>query len=70
MTVAIYLAVLTQLLRPLIVMPHGTKVVAAESWGISAWTKPVKLSVVLGDGSPHAYFLKARVTRTPPIRAY
>ena len=40
------------------VMPVGTKVVSAESCGISAWTRTAKVSVVLSDGSPKNYFLK------------
>ena len=40
------------------VMPRGTKVVSAESSGISAWTKTAKVCVVLLDGSPKRYFLK------------
>ena len=40
------------------VMPRGTKVVSAESCGISAWTKTAKVCVVLPDGSRKRYFLK------------
>ncbi|KAF7512575.1 hypothetical protein GJ744_000836 [Endocarpon pusillum] len=40
------------------VMPRATKVVSAESCGISAWTKTAKVSVILPDGSPKRYFLK------------
>ena len=40
------------------VMPRGTKIVSAESWGISAWTKTAMVCVVLLDGSRKRYFLK------------
>ncbi|KAI4257179.1 MAG: hypothetical protein L6R42_005826 [Xanthoria sp. 1 TBL-2021] len=40
------------------VMPRGTKIVSAESCGISAWTKTAKISVILEDGSRKRYFLK------------
>jgi protein-ribulosamine 3-kinase len=40
------------------VMPRGTRVVSAESCGISAWTKIAKVSVILADGTPKRYFLK------------
>ncbi|KAG8169541.1 hypothetical protein KVR01_000286 [Diaporthe batatas] len=40
------------------VMPRGTKVIASESSGISAWTKTAKVSVILPDGSATRYFLK------------
>ena len=39
-------------------MPRGTKVVSAETCGISAWTKTAKVSVILPDGHPKRYFLK------------
>lgn len=42
----------------LLVMPTGTKVVSAESWGISAWTKTAKVTVALPDESLKRYFLK------------
>jgi hypothetical protein len=44
------------------VMPRGTKVISAESWGISAWTKTAKVSVILPDGSPKRYFLKVNLS--------
>ncbi|KAI1480224.1 Fructosamine kinase-domain-containing protein [Daldinia eschscholtzii] len=40
------------------VMPSGTRIISAESSGISAWTKTAKVSVMLPDGSPKSYFLK------------
>ncbi|ROW06754.1 hypothetical protein VMCG_04188 [Cytospora schulzeri] len=39
-------------------MPTGTKVISAESSGISAWTKTAKVSVILPDESRTRYFLK------------
>lgn len=39
-------------------MPKGTKVIASESSGISAWTKTAKVSVILPGGTPARYFLK------------
>ena len=43
-------------------MPQGTKVISAESWGISAWTKTAKIEVSLVDGTSKRYFLKVRIT--------
>ena len=40
------------------VLPRGTRIVTAESCGISAWTKTAKVSVILADGTPKRYFLK------------
>ena len=40
------------------VLPEGTRIVTAESCGISAWTKTSKVSVILPDGSRKRYFLK------------
>ena len=40
------------------IMPSGTKIVSAESYGISTWTKTAKVSVVLSDRTPKRYFLK------------
>ena len=45
-----------------VVMSQGTKVLSAESWGISAWTKTAKISVTLSDGSPKRYFLKVSMS--------
>lgn len=42
----------------LAVLPRGTKIVMADSCGISAWTKTAKVSVILPNGSPKSYFLK------------
>jgi hypothetical protein len=44
------------------VMPRGTKVVSAESWGVSTWTKTAKVSVILSDGNLKRYFLKVEPT--------
>lgn len=40
------------------VMPKGTKIVSAESSGISAWTRTAKTSVILPDEGPANFFLK------------
>ncbi|KAH8761023.1 Fructosamine kinase-domain-containing protein [Diaporthe sp. PMI_573] len=40
------------------VMPKGTKVISAETWGLSAWTKTAKISTELPDGKTQRYFLK------------
>lgn len=40
------------------VMPRGTRIISADSCGISAWTKTVKVSVILPDESRKKYFLK------------
>ncbi|CAG8961665.1 hypothetical protein HYFRA_00006202 [Hymenoscyphus fraxineus] len=40
------------------IMPHGTKVTAAVSHGVSAWAKITRVSVTLKDGTPKTYFLK------------
>ncbi|KAI0835353.1 Fructosamine kinase-domain-containing protein [Hypoxylon sp. FL0890] len=40
------------------IMPCGTRLISAESSGISAWAKTAKVSVVLADGSSKNYFLK------------
>jgi protein-ribulosamine 3-kinase len=42
-------------------MPEGAKVVSAESWGVSAWNKTAKISVIFPDGSQKRYFLKVTV---------
>ncbi|KAH8802638.1 Fructosamine kinase-domain-containing protein [Xylogone sp. PMI_703] len=39
-------------------MPEGTKVVSAEYFGVSAWAKTAKVSVILPDGAKKNYFLK------------
>ncbi|KAK8038030.1 hypothetical protein PG994_014797 [Apiospora phragmitis] len=44
-----------------ILLPEGTRVVSAESCGISAWTKTAKVSAILRDGNPKRYFLKCIV---------
>ncbi|KAK8034517.1 hypothetical protein PG993_009512 [Apiospora rasikravindrae] len=43
------------------VLPEGTRVVSAESCGISAWTKTAKVSAILRNGNPKRYFLKCIV---------
>lgn len=40
------------------VMPHGTKIVSAESSGISAWTRTAKVTTISHDGSTERFFLK------------
>ncbi|XXH00574.1 hypothetical protein Hte_006922 [Hypoxylon texense] len=45
------------------VMPSGTRVVSAESSGVSAWAKIAKVSVLLLDGSPKNYLLKCATGR-------
>ncbi|KAI8630208.1 Fructosamine kinase-domain-containing protein [Xylariaceae sp. FL1651] len=40
------------------VMPKGTRVISAESSGISAWTKTAKVTVIWSDGHRQQYFLK------------
>lgn len=52
------------------VMPRKTKVISAESCGISAWTKTAKVSVVLPDGSPKRYFLKVNLLPSCEVNAY
>ncbi|KAH6680768.1 Fructosamine kinase-domain-containing protein [Halenospora varia] len=39
-------------------MPEGTKVVSAVSYGVSAWTKTGRISVILKDGTRKRYFAK------------
>lgn len=39
-------------------MPKGTKVIASESSGISAWTKTAKVSAITPSGAATRYFLK------------
>ncbi|KAL9003318.1 MAG: hypothetical protein Q9188_003794 [Gyalolechia gomerana] len=40
------------------VLPEEIKIVSAESYGTSSWTKTAKLSAILPGGSPKNYFLK------------
>ncbi|KAI1737548.1 Fructosamine kinase-domain-containing protein [Xylaria scruposa] len=40
------------------VLPEGIKVVSAESWGLSAWTKIAKIDTILRDGTSKKYFVK------------
>ena len=40
------------------ILPQGAKVSAASSYGISEWTRTVRLDVILPDGSQKLYFLK------------
>lgn len=51
------------------VMPRGTKVVSAESYGISTWTKNAKVCVILPDGSRKRYFLKVNQSQSSWIDA-
>lgn len=51
------------------VMPKGTRVVSAESCGISAWTKTAKISVILPDGRPKRYFVKVSLLSSYFINA-
>ncbi|KAJ5691112.1 Fructosamine kinase-domain-containing protein [Penicillium malachiteum] len=44
-------------------MPSGTRVISANPWGVSAWTKTAKVSVILSDGTPKKYFLKCATGR-------
>ncbi|TAQ85529.1 hypothetical protein B7494_g6129 [Chlorociboria aeruginascens] len=39
-------------------MPKGTKVISSERCGPSPWTRPMRVSVLLPDGTPKQYFLK------------
>jgi hypothetical protein len=39
-------------------MPEGARVLSAEAFGLSAWTKTAKVSVVFPDGSRKRYFIK------------
>lgn len=40
------------------VLPEGTKVLKASSYGTSAWTRTARIDVELADGTPRSYFLK------------
>lgn len=40
------------------VMTKGTKIVSAETSGISAWTRTAKVTAISPDGSPTRFFLK------------
>lgn len=44
----------------ILLLPKGTRVVSAESWGISAWTKTAKIDAVLGDGTAKRSFFESR----------
>lgn len=39
-------------------MAKGTKVISAETWGLSAWTKTAKITTELPGGETQRYFLK------------
>lgn len=41
-----------------VVMPKGTEVISAETWGLSAWTRTAKISTILPGGNHQKYFLK------------
>ncbi|OQV02733.1 hypothetical protein CLAIMM_07878 [Cladophialophora immunda] len=51
------------------VMPPGTKVVSAETSGISAWTKTAKVSAILPNGNPKRYFLKCAMGKGARVLA-
>jgi protein-ribulosamine 3-kinase len=40
------------------VMPKGTKVLAAERSGMSAWTRTGKITVLTPEGEEKRYFVK------------
>ena len=42
------------------ILPTGTKVLQASSYGTSAWTRTARIDVELADGAPKSYFLKVR----------
>ena len=46
---------------PLIVMPRGTKVLSAYSYGVSSWTKTGKVSVILPGGDLKRYIIRDRL---------
>ena len=39
-------------------LPNGTRVLSADSFGSSAWTVTARVNVILEDGTPKSYFLK------------
>ncbi|KAF8864495.1 hypothetical protein BDZ45DRAFT_701672 [Acephala macrosclerotiorum] len=39
-------------------LPPGTKIVAADNYGSSAWTVTARISTILADGTPKRWFLK------------
>ncbi|KAL8712659.1 MAG: hypothetical protein Q9220_003191 [cf. Caloplaca sp. 1 TL-2023] len=41
------------------VLPPGSRVLEASSFGTSAWTRTARISVTLEDGTLKKYFLKA-----------
>ena len=40
------------------ILPQGTRVIEASSYGTSAWTRTARVDVVLPDGTQKSYFLK------------
>ncbi|KAF2435950.1 hypothetical protein EJ08DRAFT_580000 [Tothia fuscella] len=52
------------ILTPVEVMSPGTKVVSADSCGVSAWTKTAKITVLSPDDSRTRYFLKIGTGRS------
>ncbi|KAM0810217.1 putative protein-ribulosamine 3-kinase [Seiridium cardinale] len=51
-------------------MPKRTKVITAESWGLSAWTKTAKVSVLAPDGRPKKYFLKCATGKLAKVHMW
>lgn len=52
------------------VMPQGTKIISAESSGVSAWTKTAKVSVILPGGKAKKYFLKVTLPKMCNLSLY
>lgn len=40
------------------ILPQGTRVIEASSYGTSAWTRTARVDVELPDGTQKSYFLK------------
>ncbi|KAK6842885.1 Altered inheritance of mitochondria protein 32 [Apiospora arundinis] len=51
-------------------LPTGTKVISAESWGLSAWTKTAKVTTKLPDGQERRYFLKCATGKLASIHMW
>ncbi|KAI0014867.1 Fructosamine kinase-domain-containing protein [Xylariomycetidae sp. FL0641] len=52
------------------VLPKDAKVISAESWGLSAWTKTAKIVAVLPDGTQRRYFLKCATGKLAKIHMW
>ncbi|KAI1272206.1 Fructosamine kinase-domain-containing protein [Xylaria sp. FL0933] len=52
------------------VLPAGTKVISAESWGLSAWTKTAKIDTTLQDGTSKRYFVKCATGKLAKIHIW